>query len=125
MNLCCIIHAELFMTTFYISSLSCHGASKDLPDSLPPPVSVVHRSREVLKATSCIGTELLYVGSSRSSGLCSPMWRGPQEYVAYEFALTSPAVSGMSGSSNLDSFRDEWQVVVQLLLCVVVPPELV
>ena len=30
----------------------------------------------------------------------------PQEYVTYEFVPTSLAVSLMSGSSNLDSFRD-------------------
>ena len=34
--------------------------------------------------------------------------KGPQEYVTYEFILTSPAVSRMSGSSNVDSFRDGW-----------------
>ncbi len=28
----------------------------------------------------------------------------------------------MSGSSNLDSFRDGWKVAVQLLLCRVLPP---
>ena len=49
-----------------------------------------------------------YVGSSWSSCLCSSMWRGPQEYVTYEFVSTSPVLSRMSGSSNLDSFRDEW-----------------
>ena len=27
---------------------------------------------------------------------------------AYQFVLTSPAVSHMSGSSNFDSFRDGW-----------------
>ena len=27
------------------------------------------------------------------------MWRGPQEYITYEFVLTSPAVSRMPGSS--------------------------
>ena len=36
------------------------------------------------------------------------MWKGRQLYVAYEFVLTSPAVSRMSGSSNFDSFRDGW-----------------
>ena len=46
------------------------------------------------------------LGSSESSYLYSSMWRGPWEYVAYELVLTSPAVSCMSGSSNLDSFRD-------------------
>ena len=42
----------------------------------------------------------------RSSCLCSSMWRGPQEYVTYEFVPTSPATSHMSGLSDLDSFRD-------------------
>ena len=36
------------------------------------------------------------------------MWRGPQEYIAYEFVPTSSAMSRMSGSSNFDSFRDGW-----------------
>ena len=89
-------------------SSSCRAASMDLPDPLPQPFSIVHRSREVLKATSCIGTELLYIGSSWSSNFRSSMWRGPLEYIAYEFVLTSPAVSRMSGSSNLDSFPDGW-----------------
>ena len=60
-----------------ISSSSCRAASTDLPDPLSPPVSIVHRSREIFQATSCIGTELLYVGSSwssylvkRSTGVC-------------------------------------------------------
>ena len=34
-------------------------------------------------------------------------------------------VSHLSGSSNLDSFRDGWLVAVQLLLCGVLPPGLV
>ena len=75
---------------------------------LSPPVSIVHRSWQVFKAIPCVGTELLYVGSSWSSCLCSSMWRGPQEYITYGFVLTSPAVSHIFGSSNLDSFRDEW-----------------
>ena len=32
------------------------------------------------------------------------MWRGPLEYATYEFVSTSPVVSRMPGSSNLDSF---------------------
>ena len=31
----------------------------DFPDPPTPSVSIVHRSREVLQATSCIGTEQL------------------------------------------------------------------
>ena len=88
--------------------ISCCTANTDHLDPLSPLVSIVHRPREIFKATSCIGTELLYIDSSWSSCLYSSMWRGPQEYVAYEFVLTSPAVSRMSGSSNLDSFRDGW-----------------
>ena len=49
------------------SSSSCHAASTDLPNPLPPPVSIVHR----FKATSGIGAELLYVRYSRSSCVCS------------------------------------------------------
>ena len=73
------------------TSSSCRTASTDLSDPFSPPVSIVHRSREVFQAISCIGTELLYIGSSWSSYLCLSMWRGPPEYVVYEFILTSPA----------------------------------
>ena len=71
-------------------------------------LSHLHRFRYVFKATSCMSTELLYIGSYWSSCLCSPLWRGLQEYVMHEFIPTSPAVSRMSGSSNFDSFRDGW-----------------
>ena len=50
---------------------SCRSVSIDLPGPLSPPVSIVHCSREVFQATSCIGTELLYISSSGSSNLCS------------------------------------------------------
>ena len=55
-----------------------------------------------------ISTELLYIGSSRSSWFCLSMWRGSQEYITYEFILTFPAVSHMSGLSNFDSFHTGW-----------------
>ena len=80
--------------------------STDIPDPFSPPFSIVHFFRQVFRTTSRILTELLYVGSSWSSCLCSAMWRGPQEYITYELVPTSPAVSCMSGSSNLDSSRD-------------------
>ena len=66
------------------------------------------KASQVFRATSRIGTELLYVGSSWSSCPCSSMCRGPQEYITYEYVPTSPAVFYRSGSSNFDSFRDEW-----------------
>ena len=84
-------------------SSSCHSVSTDLPDPLSPPVSIVHRSREVFKATSCIVTVKLCIGSCWSSYLCSSTGRSSQEYIAYEFVLTSA-----TDSSNLDSFRDGW-----------------
>ena len=107
------------------SSSSYHAASMDLPDPLSPPVSIVHRSREIFKAISCIGTVLLYIGSSWSPCLCSSLWRDPPKYIAYESVLTSPTVSCMSGSSNFGSFHDGWWVAVQLLFCGVLPPEVV
>ena len=90
----------------YFSSSSCHAASTDLPDPLLHSISIIHCSREVCQATSCIGTELLHIGSNWLFNLCLSMWRGPLEYIAYEFVFTSPAVSCMSGSSNLNSFLD-------------------
>ena len=106
---------------FWTSS-SCCATSTDFPDPLSPPVSIVHHSREVFKAISCIGTELSYIGSCWSSCLCSSMWRGLQEYIAYKFVHTSPAVSG---SFNLHSFSDGWEVAAQLLFCGVLPQGLV
>ena len=46
-------------------------------------------------------------------------------YISYEFISASPAVSCMSGSSNLKSFRDRGQVAVQLVSCGVLLPGLV
>ena len=66
--------------------------SIDLPDHLLSPVPIVDRSRVIFLAKSCIGTELLYVGSCWSSCFCSSMWRDPQEYLAYEVVFTSKAV---------------------------------
>ena len=91
-----------------IPSSSCRVGSMDLPDSLSPPVSIVYCSWEVFKSISCTGTEQFYIGSSWSCCLFSSFWRGPGVYDAYEFVLTSPVVSRMSSSSNLDSFRDQW-----------------
>ena len=99
--------------------------STDIPDPLSPPLPIVHCFRQVLRATSCIGTELLYVCSSRLSYLCMSIWRGPQEYITYELVPTSPAASHMSGSSNFDSLHDGWSVAVQLLLCRGLSPGLV
>ena len=87
--------------------------------------SLVHSSREVFQAKSCLGTELLYIGSICSSKLSSSIWRGAQKKIAYEFDLTSPAVSLLFSLSNLDSFRDGSKMVEQLLFCGVLLPGLV
>ena len=80
--------------------------SKNIPNPFSLLLSIVHGFRQVFRATSCIGTEQLFVGPSWTSCLCSSVWRGPQEYVSYEYVPTSPAMYRMSGLSNFDSFRD-------------------
>ena len=95
--------------------------SIDFPD-LSPFISIIHCSQKVFQATTCISTKLLSVVSSWSPNTCSSMWRSPLEYIAYAFILTSPAVSCMSCSSNLDIFQDGWQVGLQLLFCRMLPP---
>ena len=113
------------MTIFILltssSSSSGRAISTDIPNPFLPPISIVHRFRQVLKVTSRISTLLLYEGSSWSSCLCSSMWRSPQEYITYEFVSSSPAVSSISCSSNLYSCRDGYLVAVQLLFCGVLP----
>ena len=56
-----------------LSSSSCRAISTDIPDHLLPPLTIVYCFQQVFRATSCIGTELLYVGSSWSSCLCLAM----------------------------------------------------
>ena len=52
-----------------LSSSSC-VISTDIPDPLLLPLPLVHRLRQVLRATPHIHTELLYVGSSWSPCFC-------------------------------------------------------
>ena len=53
----------------------------------------------------------MYVWAGRPA-FPRPYVGGPSEYITYELVPASPAVSCMSGSSNLDSFRDGRQVAV-------------
>ena len=53
----------------------------DIPEPLWPPLPIIHCFRQVLRSTSRIGTEPVYVGSRWSSCLCSSMWRDPHEYL--------------------------------------------
>ena len=110
---------------YYPFSSSCRVISMDIHDPFLPPFSIIHCFQEVFRVTSRICKKLLYVGSSWSSCLCSSMWRGPQKYITYEFVPTSPAVSHMSGSSNLDSFRDGGKWPYSCCLVGVLPPGLV
>ena len=45
------------------SSSSCRSISTDIPVPLSPPLPIVHRFRQILRATPRIHTELQYVGS--------------------------------------------------------------
>ncbi len=103
------------------SSSSRRAASTDIPDPLSTLLPIVHRFWPVFRATSRVLTQLLNVCSSWSSCFCSAIYR----CTSHELVPASPAVFFMSGSSNLDSFRDRRQVAVQLVLCWVLAPGLV
>ena len=57
-------------------SSSCRAASTDIPDPLLPLLPIVHCFWQVLRATSRMLTELLYVGLSWLPCFCSAMWGG-------------------------------------------------
>ena len=96
------------------SSSSCRVASTDIPDPLTPLFPIIHRLWQVFRATPRILTSLRYACSSWSSCFCLVICGGPLEYITYELVLASPAVSCMSGSSSLDSFRDGRKVAMQV-----------
>ena len=54
-------------TQWVKSSSWCYAISTDIPDPLSPHPPIVHCFRQILYATSRIGTELLYVSSSWTS----------------------------------------------------------
>ena len=103
-----IIHTFIysFIYLYISSSISCRAPSTDIPDTLSPLYPILHRLSQVFRATSRILTQLLYVCSNWLSCFSSAISGGPQEYITYELVSASPAVSCMSGSSNLDSFRE-------------------
>ena len=75
----------LFFVLPRISSSLCRTISTDITDPFSPPLPIVHCFRQIFRATSRIGIELLYVSSCWSSYLCPSMWRGPHEYIPYAF----------------------------------------
>ena len=103
---CVCVYIYIYIYIYmYISSWSCCVTSIDFPNPLLPFVSVIHLFWSVLQTTSCIYTELLYMCSCVSSNTSSFLRRGSQENIAYEFILTSSAVSHMSCLFDLDGFR--------------------
>ena len=91
------VRVRTFWTTFsyiyiyiyiYISLSSCCAISTDISDPLLPPLPIVHCFWQVIRATSSIGTELLYVCSSWTSCLCLSLQRCPQEYITYRLIPT-------------------------------------
>ena len=96
------INPHMFSSTASSSS-SCHAASTDIPDPLSPSVCIVHCSPG---GTARYNLYHRAVVDSWSFNVCSSMFRDPLKYITYEIVLTPPAVSRMSGLSNLDSFRD-------------------
>ena len=71
------IFVLVYFQTFASLHPPCRAGSTDLTGSLLPSVFIVHLSREVFQATSCIDIVWLYIGYYWSSCLCSSMWRVP------------------------------------------------
>ena len=103
------IYVQITWSENIVSLSSCHAIGTDIPDPFSPLLSLSFitsgRSSRLHPISS---HEQLYVDLSWSPYFHSAMWRGPQEYITYELVPTSPAVSCMSGLSNLDSFHDGW-----------------
>ena len=89
------------------SSSSSRASSTNLHDPISSSVSIVHRSRKVFQAISCVGIELLYISSISSPFLCSSMWRGSHEHINYRVYM-----------SKMDLFQIfQFSVSVQFLFC--------
>ena len=75
--------------------------------SLSPLIPIVHRFWQVLRATSCILTELLYVGLSLLSCFCSAIWGGPQK----EYTLLKPDCHSWWISKMQSRREEEWYAI--------------
>ena len=115
-NGCLLCNTQAVLTNWALwyasSSSSCRSASADIPDPLSPFLPN-HSSPpaglqgyilcpHIVAVCKFVLVVLLF------TSICG----GPQEYIAYELVLASPAVSRVSGSSDLYSFRDGGQVSV-------------
>ena len=92
------------------TSSSCCATGTDIPDPLSPLLTIVHRLWWIFRATSSHSC-CMYVRAGRPA--FTRAYVGvPQVYITYELVPASPAVTCMSGSSDLDSLRDGRRVVV-------------
>ena len=111
------IYAYIYISS---SSSSCHAGSTDIPDPLTllfPQAGLLDNILYPHIVSECMFVLVVLL-------LHGHVW-GPLEYITDELVPTSPAVSCMSGWSNLNSFRNRRQVVVQFFSCGVLPPGLV
>ena len=69
---CIYIYIYIYIYKYMYVSSSC-AISTDISDPFSPPLPIVHRFRQVLRATPRILTKQLYVGSSCSPCFCSVM----------------------------------------------------
>ena len=58
---------KIFIHTYRVLFDFNHAISTDIPDPLSPQLPIVPCFRQILRATSRIGTELLYVGLNWTS----------------------------------------------------------
>ena len=49
-------HEYIYIYIYIYISSSCRTASMDIPDPLSPLLPIIHRLRQVFKATSCVLT---------------------------------------------------------------------
>ena len=92
----------LWMTIYiYIYNQVKLRAQSFLTISCHPSIPIIS-SWQVIKAASCVHTELMYVSLSWSAYIGTSMCKSLLENITYEFVLTSLAVLCMSCSSYLN-----------------------
>ena len=103
-----VIFFPYILQVIHISSSSCCAGSMDIPDPLSPLFPIVHRLWQDNIPYPHIAAECMFVLVVLL--LHGHVWGSIRVHL-FEFVPASPAVSCMSGSSNLNSFRDRRQVL--------------